>query len=81
MYKNVRCTCKVVVLPTKPIVVFDVLIAVVSSDCEITRAEQPAEEASCVSAARARSRSLLTCESAREWLRRKGLLSLNPRRK
>ena len=29
MYKNVRCTCKVVVLPTKPFVVFDVLVAVV----------------------------------------------------
>ena len=30
MYKKVRCTCKVVVLPTKPIVVFDVLVAVAS---------------------------------------------------
>ena len=38
MYKKVFCTCKIVVLPTKPIfvvvvvVVFDVLVAVASSD-------------------------------------------------
>ena len=31
MYKKVRCTCKVVVLPTKSIVVLDVLVAVTSS--------------------------------------------------
>ena len=31
MYKKVRCTCKVVVLPTKSIVVLDVLVAVASS--------------------------------------------------
>ena len=32
MYKKVRCTCKVVVLPAKPIVVFDVPVAVALSD-------------------------------------------------
>ena len=32
MYKKVRYTCKVVVLPTKLIVVFDVLVAVASWD-------------------------------------------------
>ena len=40
MYKKVFCTCKIVVLPSKPIfvvvvvvvVVFDVLVAVASSD-------------------------------------------------
>ena len=32
MYKKVSCTCKVVVLSTKAIVVFDVLVAVVSLD-------------------------------------------------
>ena len=75
-----RCTYKVVVLPFKPIVTFDVLVAVVSWDPEITRAEQHAKEAPPVLAARARSRSLLNCESAREWLRRKRLLSRTPRR-
>ena len=35
MYKKVRCTCKVVVLPTKPIVVFDVLVAVASWDRKV----------------------------------------------
>ena len=32
MYKKVRCTCKAVVLFTKSIVIFDVLVAVASSD-------------------------------------------------
>ena len=32
MYKNVKCTRKAVVLSTKPIVIFDVLVAVASSD-------------------------------------------------
>ena len=32
MYKNVRCTRKAVFLSTKPIVIFDVLVAVASSD-------------------------------------------------
>ena len=32
MYKNVKCTHKAVVLSTKPIVIFDVLVAVASSD-------------------------------------------------
>ena len=32
MYKNVRCTRKALVLSTKPIVIFDVLVAVASSD-------------------------------------------------
>ena len=32
MYKNVRCTGKALVLSTKPIVIFDVLVAVASSD-------------------------------------------------
>ena len=40
-----RCTCKVVVLPTKPIVVFDVLLAVASSDRKVaingTNKERP----------------------------------------
>ena len=35
MYKKVRCTCKVVVLPTKSIVVLDVLVAVASSDRKV----------------------------------------------
>ena len=32
MYKNVRCTCIAVVLSTKPVAIFDVLVAVASSD-------------------------------------------------
>ena len=40
-----RCTCKVVVLSTKPIVVFDVLLAVASSDRKVainsTNKERP----------------------------------------
>ena len=32
MYKKLRCTCKAVVLSTKSIVIFDVLVAVASSD-------------------------------------------------
>ena len=32
MYRNVRCTRKAVVLSNKPIVIFDVLVAVASSD-------------------------------------------------
>ena len=32
MYKKVRYKCKVVILPTKPIIVFDVLVAVASWD-------------------------------------------------
>ena len=42
MYKKVFCTCKIVVLPSKPIfvvvvvvVVFDVLVAVASSDLQV----------------------------------------------
>ena len=35
MYKKVRCTCKVVVMPTS-IVVFDVLVAVASSDLKVS---------------------------------------------
>ena len=35
MYKKVRCTCKVVVLPTKSILVFDVFVAVASSDRKV----------------------------------------------
>ena len=35
MYKKVRCTCKVVVLFTKSIVIFDVLVAVASSDRKV----------------------------------------------
>ena len=35
MYRKVRCTCKVVVLPTKSIFVFDVLVAVASSDRKV----------------------------------------------
>ena len=42
MYKKVFCTCKIVVLPSKPIfvvvvvvVVFDVLVAVASSDLKV----------------------------------------------
>ena len=35
MYKKVRYTCKVVVLPTKSIVVLDVLVAVASSDRKV----------------------------------------------
>ena len=35
MYKKVRCTCIVVVLPTKSIVVLDVLVAVASSDRKV----------------------------------------------
>ena len=35
MYKKVRCTCRVVVLPTKPTVVFDVLVAVALWDLEL----------------------------------------------
>ena len=33
--KKVRCTCEVVNLPTKPLVVFDVLVAVASSDRKV----------------------------------------------
>ena len=35
MYKKVRCTCIVVVLPTKSVVVLDVLVAVASSDRKV----------------------------------------------
>ena len=35
MYKKVRCKGKVVVLPTKSIVVLDVLVAVASSDRKV----------------------------------------------
>ena len=42
MYKKVFCTCKIVVLPSKPIfvvvivvVVFDFLVAVASSDLKV----------------------------------------------
>ena len=40
MYEKVFCTCKIVVLPTKPIfvvvvVVFDVIVAVASSDLKV----------------------------------------------
>ena len=40
MYKTVRCKCrKVVVLPTKPIAVFDVLVAVASWDRKVPSCE------------------------------------------
>ena len=35
MYKKVRCTCIAVVLSTRPIVIFDVLVAVASSDRKV----------------------------------------------
>ena len=40
MYKKVRCTCKVVVLPTKSIVVLDVLVAVASLDRKVPTSMQ-----------------------------------------
>ena len=39
MYKKVRCTCKVVVLPTKPVIVFGVLVAVASWDRKVPTVE------------------------------------------
>ena len=35
MYKKVRCTCKVVVLPTKSVLVFDAVVAVASLDLKV----------------------------------------------
>ena len=42
MYKKMSRTCEVVVLPTKSIVVFDVLVAVASSDRKVLIIEEKA---------------------------------------
>ena len=47
MYKNVRCTCKVVVLPTKSIVVLDVLVAVALSDRKVPNIVHRASTVTC----------------------------------
>ena len=41
--KKVRCTCKVVVLPTKSIVVLDVLVAVASLDRKVPKIKSSTE--------------------------------------